>query len=167
MPKWTFEDDCLAPAGRIKIEYRGKNPFGMVQKSKAILQRIFEVESKDYWERDFRWDITGDPRSFFVRTYVNKGIDARSGILAEVVFQGNQPADPNKDGSLVIYIGAKLKTEFNLVTKFQQLPFYRGLIRFYNFIFYNKIRRGYLVICNEWLARVNREFRANLNLPNP
>ena len=166
MVKWTFEDDCLVPQGRIKIEYRGKNPFAMVQKSKAILQRIFEVEAKDYWERDFRWDISGDPRSFFVRTYVNKGIDFRSTVMAEIVFQGNQPSDSNKDGSLVIFIGARLKTEFVLTRKYQKMPFYRGLLRIYNFAFYNKVRRKYLVLCNEWLDRVNREFRLALNLPN-
>jgi hypothetical protein len=166
MVKWTFEDDCLAPQGRIKIEYRGKNPFGIVQKAGGILRRIFEVEAKDFWERDFRWDSSSDPRSFFVRNYLKKGIDFRSSVLAEIVFQGNQPADPEKEGVVVIYIGAQLTTEYNLVTRIQKLPFYRGLLRIYNFAFYNKVRRNYLVLCNDWLARVNREFRLALNLPN-
>jgi hypothetical protein len=166
MVKWTFEDDCLVPQGKIKIEYRGKNPFGMVQKTKPILQKIFEIETKDYWERDFRWDLTNDPRTFFVRIYANKGIDARSKVLAEVMFQGTQPTDANKDGALIISIGAKLMTEFNMVGKIQKLPFYKGLLKIYNFAFYNKVRRNYLVICNDWLNRVNREFRLALNLPN-
>jgi len=166
MVKWTFEDDCLTPQGRIKIEYRGKNPYAMVQKSKAILQKVFEIEAKDYWERDFRWDTTSEPRQFFIRTYANKGIDLRSTVLAEVVFQGVQPSDPDKDGALIIFIGAKLKTEFNFTTKIQNLPMYRGLIKIYNFIFYNKVRRQYLVLCNQWLDRVNREFRLALSLPN-
>jgi len=166
MPKWTFEDDCLVPLGKIKIEYRGKNPFGMVQKTKAIMQRIFEIETKDYWEKDFRWDITSDPRTFYIRIYVNKGIDLRSKILAEVIFQGSQPSDPNKEGAMTILIGGKLLTEFELKTKLQQMAFYRGFLKIYNFMFYNKVRRGYLVICNEWLKKVNREFRLNLNLPN-
>jgi hypothetical protein len=57
-------------------------------------------------------------------------------------------------------------TEFNMVTKIQKLPFYKGLLRIYNFAFYNKVRRNYLVLCNDWLNRVNREFRLALNLPN-
>ena len=166
MVKWTFEDDCLAPQGRIKIEYRGKNTFDMVEKAPGILKKIFEVETKDFWENDFRWDYSSDPRSFFVRDYVNKAIDFRSTVLAEIVFQGLQPADKNKEGTLIIYIGAKLKTEFKLVGRIQKLPFYRGLLKLYNFAFYNKVRRNYLVICNDWLARVNKEFRLALNLPN-
>jgi len=166
MVKWTFEDDCLAPQGKIKIEYRGKNPFGIAQKAGGILRRIFEVEAKDFWERDFRWDSSSDPRSFFVRNYVNKGIDFRSSVLAEIIFQGTQPVDSNKEGALIISIGARLKTEYNLVGRIQNLPFYRGLLRIYNFAFYNKVRRKYLVLCNDWLERVNREFRLALNLPN-
>jgi hypothetical protein len=167
MPKWTIEDDCLAPFGKIKIEFRGKNPYALCQKTKSILQRIFEIESKDYWEKDFRWDMSSDPRTFYIRIYVNKGVDFRSKIFAEVIFQGSQPSDPNKEGAMVIFIGAKLMTEYNLKTRFQQLPFYRGLLKLYNFMFYNNVRRGYLNICNEWLERVNKDFRLALNLPNP
>lgn len=166
MIKWTFEDDCLAPQGRIKIEYRGKNPFGLILKTKGILQKIFEVETKDYWERDFRWDTTGDPRSFYVRIYVNKGIDSRSKIFTEVVFQGLQPTDPSKDGTLIIFIGAKLLTEFTFSTPIQKTFLYRGIVKMYNFAFYNRVRKGYIDLCNDWLTRLNREFRNNLNLPN-
>ena len=166
MVKWTFEDDCLVPQGKIKIEYRGKNPFGMAQKARGIALRIFEVEAKDYWERDFRWDISGDPRSFYLRNYVNKALDFRSSLLTEITFQGAHPTDPEKEGALIINISAKLKTEFNLGSKFQQLPFYRGLLKLYNFAFYNKVRRNYLVLCNGWVERFTREFRSALNIPN-
>lgn len=166
MTKWTFEDDCLVPQGRIKIEYRGKDPFGMTQKVKAMALRIFDVGMVDFWERDFRWDIATDPRAFFIRYYVNKSFDFRSTILTEIVFQGLQPTDPNKDGTLVVFIGAKLKTEYNLKSKIAQMPFYRGLLKIYNLAFYNRVRRQYLVLCNQLVDRFNKEFRANLNLPN-
>ena len=166
MVKWTFEDDCIAPQGRIKIEYRGKNPFGMVQKAKSIILRVFDIEQSGFWERDFRWDISSDPRSFYIRYYANKSLDMRSKVLGEVVFQGVQPADPNKDGALVIFIGAKLKTEFNLVKNFQKMPFYKGFLKIYNFAFYNKIRRQYIFECAKWVEQLNREFRLALNVPN-
>jgi hypothetical protein len=165
MVKWSFEDDCLVPRGQIKIEYRGKDPFSLFLGAKLIIQRIFEIESKDFWERDFRWDITSDPRTFYIRTYGNKAIDARSKILVEVIYQGLQPSDKSKDGSMLIMISAKLLTEFNFQTKFQNLPFYRGLIKLYNFMFYNKVRRGYLVICNTLVSKLNNEFRSYLNAP--
>ena len=166
MVKWTFEDDCLAPRGQIKIEYRGKDPFGMFLKAKPIIQRIFEIETKDFWERDFRWDMTSDPRSFYIRTYANKGVDFRSSILGEIIYQGLQPADPDKDGSMIILISAKLKTEFNFLTPIQKLPFYRGLIRLYNFVFYNRVRRNYLYVCNQLIEKLSDEFRRNLNVLN-
>jgi len=166
MAKWTFEDDCLVPQGKIKIQYRGKNPFGIVQKAGGILRRIFEIEAKDFWERDFRWDISGEPKSFFVRNYVNKAIDLRSTILMEITFQGIQPSDPNKEGALIINMGATLTTQFELKGKIQLMPFYRGLLRLYNFAFYNKVRRKYLVMCNDWVERAHIEFKNALSLPS-
>jgi hypothetical protein len=67
---------------------------------------------------------------------------------------------------MFILISARLKTEFNFVGTFQNLPFYRGLFRLYNFAFYNKVRRNYLVICNRLVEKLNDEFRRLINAPN-
>lgn len=167
MPVWRLEDDCLAPRRQLKIEFKGANPFDIVKKAKPLIQEIFEVQNKDYWERDFRWDITSDPRSFFVRIYTRKVIDARSTIFGEFIFQGKQPADPTKMGNVIITLEARLRTDYKLDTVFQQSAAYKGLIWFYHKIFYNKVRRNYLNICNDMIERLWRDFRSVLNMPSP
>jgi hypothetical protein len=162
MPKWVLEDDCLAPSAKIQISYNGQNPIKLYKETKAMITRIFEVSSKDVWERDYRWDSSEDPRSFFIRLYVDKGLDSRSKLLIEIIFQGKQPSDPNKIGSMTVTINGRLKTQYEINT-----PIYKTFFWFYNYFFYASVRRGYLKLCNNWIDRLWREFRAFLNMPNP
>jgi len=164
MPSWILEDDCLAPERYIRLVYSGPNPFSVYQSTFAILRRVLEIDPSDYWERDFRWDISGDPRSFYVRAIVEKKMDSRSVVHFEIIMQGNQPSDPSKNGSLTIVIGARLRTEYNLNTPFQQSSLYRALLWFYNFFFYFRVRRGYINICRDWLTKLNQAYRSLLKL---
>jgi len=162
MPKWVLEDDCLAPTAKMTIKYTGPNPMKLFKNVRPMLERIFDVSAKDIWERDYRWDTTEEPRSFFIRLYVDKGLDQRSGLLIEIIFQGKQPSDPLKEGSMTVTINGRLKTEFEI-----RLPMYKTIWWFYSYFFYGKVRRGYLKLCNDWLERLWREFRTFLNMPNP
>ena len=164
MPSWIIEDDCLAPGKQIKIEYVGKNPFSAYQSSFGIFRKILEIDPADYWEKDFRWDISDDPRSFYVRMVIEKKMDARSSIYFEIVMQGKQPKDLEKPGNLTILISAKLRTEYKLNTPFQQTSFYKGLLWLYNFFFYFKVRRGYIKICNDWIFRVRDAYKELLKI---
>ena len=157
---WRFEDECLAPEARLRIDYTGPNPFRIYQAARGIMMRVLEVQAKDYWERDFRWDISSDPRPFFVRIYVNKGIDSRTSALIEVIMQGVQPSDPKKEGKLTIQIGGRLKTQYTLETVIQKLPIYRALIWLYHRIFYNRVRRNYLGMCTKWIEKLHAEFKS-------
>ncbi|MEM5844155.1 MAG: hypothetical protein QXX07_01510 [Candidatus Aenigmatarchaeota archaeon] len=161
---WRIEDDCLAPQARISIDYAGKDPFRAYKILRDTLRKVLEVESKDLWERDFRWDISSDPRGFFVRVYVDKGIDARSKALIEVIMQGEIPSDPNKEGRITIQLGGRLRTEYKRETGFQQLPIYKGLLWLYHKIFYNRVRRGYLGMCYQWIQKLNSALREALEI---
>jgi len=164
MPKWIFEDDCLAPRGRVTTEYNGPNPYDAIKKVTRILRTIFEAGSKDVWERDFRWDITSDPRSFYIRIYTNRAIDARSRWFVETTFEGKQPSDLRREGSVKISIGARLITEFNRQTFFQKMPIYKALLILYRRTFYDEIRRNYIKICRERLDKISNELRSVLNI---
>jgi len=164
MPSWILEDDCLAPGRYIRIVYNGPNPFSAYQSTFGILQRVLEIDPTEYWERDFRWDISDDPRGFDARALVEKKMDSRSVVNIEIIIQGSQPSDPSKNGNLTILIGARLRTEYKLETPFQQSPLYRALLWIYNFLFYFRIRRGYIKICNDWLSRLSMAYKALLKL---
>jgi len=175
-----IEDDCLDPAPKFKIDYTGPNPFRVAREVRALMIKIFEIEPKDVWERDFRWDISADPHAFFVRTYADKGLDARSSIFAEVVIQGVQPADPKKDGKVTILIGGKLRTLYKLDSAFKRSPIYSGITRLggfaevggllwlYHRIFYEDVRRNYIKFqCHRRLELMWRELREILGMPVP
>jgi hypothetical protein len=164
MASWILEDDCLAPERYVRIVYNGPNPFQVYQSSYAIFRKVMEIDPADYQEREFRWDITGDPRDFYVRVIVQKNLDARSSIYFEIIMQGKQPTDPSQNGTLTILIGAKLKTEYALNTPFQQSSFYRALLWLYNRFFYFGVRRRYIKMCNDWITNIVKAYRKLLKL---
>ena len=159
-----MEDDCLAPNARLKIEYKGKNPFQVYKKAKSIITKVLQISSSYYWERDFRWDITTDPRKFFVRIYGKRQLDSRSYALTEVIFQGTQPSDENENGSVTILINGRLVTEYKLKSRLQKSNIYVAFLKLYNWIFYWKIRRQYLTMCKDFLDKINLNFKTILNI---
>lgn len=175
-----IEDDCLAPYPMLTVNYKGPNPFKVCKEVKELLIKIFEIEPKDVWERDFRWDISTEPHAFFIRMYADKGVDARTTIFAEVTMQGVQPSDPNKDGKITILIGGRMTTQYRLDSAFKRSPIYSGitklgglaefggLIWLYHRLFYEDVRRNYIRNqCNRRLEVLLREIRTILEIPVP
>ncbi len=164
MPSWILEDDCLAPGKYVRIVYTGPNPFSAYQNTLGMLRKVMEIDPPDYQEKDFRWDLTNDPRDFYIRAIVEKKMDSRSAIYFEIIMQGKQPSDPSKNGTLTILIGARLKTEYKLDTPFQQSPLYKSLLWIYNFFFYFRVRRRYIKMCNDWFSSLVKAYRSFLKL---
>lgn len=165
MVVWKFEDDCFAPERLLRIDFKGPNPFKIALAIRGLLEEVFEVEAVDLWERDFRWDSTGDPRGFYMRIYVSKGFDAFTSIFVGVTIQGAQPSDVTKDGEVTVRMEARISTNYNLSTFIQKLPVYKAIRWLYHYIFYSKVRRGYLALCNELSEKLLREARAVLGMP--
>lgn len=161
---WRIEDDCSTLGSKLKVNYVGPNPFRICLRASDILLRFFEVEKKDVWERDFRWDISSDPNKFHVRFFVQKKIDDKSEIFAEIVMEGVQPSDPTKNGNVSILISGKVITNYPLNTAFKRLPVYRGIIWFYHFVFYDSVRKGYLNMCKIFLDDLTKEFKKILGI---
>ena len=146
MGKIVFKTECLAPNRHLTLNYKGLNPFQAYNATPGFLKKIWEVESKDYWERDFRYDATGDPRTFYLRAFVERGIDKYTKALIEVILEGKQPVDPNKPGTVEIKMGGDLTTSFGGGNFFSDSknPIYKGLINLYMRTFYKKVRESYL-----------------------
>ncbi|MCS7094107.1 MAG: hypothetical protein RMJ18_02915 [Candidatus Aenigmarchaeota archaeon] len=164
MPSLILEDECLVPEKYLKIEYRGPNPFLAYQVTAPKFRDILQMDAPDYWERDFRWDITDDPRPFYIRIIVQKGMDSKSKIFFEIIMQGKQPKDPSKVGELTILIGARLTTEYKLNTPFQRTLFYKTLLKLYNFFFYYRVRRSYLDICRNLCEKIKSMYKELLKI---
>jgi hypothetical protein len=161
---WRIEDDCIAKSSKITLNYNGPNPFSIYQRVKNIIKLVMLVKGEDIWERDFRWTNIGDPKSFFIRLYVSKKLDLRTSMLFELVFQGSQPSDPNKNGNLTLSISARLITDYKLESAFQQSILYRNLLRLYHLLFYNEVRRSFLNNCGEYIDKIFERIRSELKL---
>jgi hypothetical protein len=164
MPKWIMEDDCLAPARTIRINFTGPNPFRVYPPIRRMLGTLLEIRGKNIWERDFRWDFSSDPRDFFVRIVAQKSCDAWTKAYIELIFQGKQPTDPTKDGDLVIQITPKLITAMPEDTVWQRTPIYKFLRWFYLRYFYNDARRTLLDYCVSWTNKLNSELQKLLGI---
>lgn len=162
---WRIEDDVFTPGAKVRIDYGGPNPFRVYSPTMTILRNILEVGAEDVWERDFRWDITAEPRTFFARFYVNFKQDAPSAIFVELIFQGEQPSDATKNGKLTITINGRLITKYDLSAGWRRFPVYWGFLWLYHKIFYNQVRRGYLQIGKEKLLGIAAAYRKLLGMP--
>lgn len=179
MAVWKMEDDCLTPEARYRIDYIGPEPFKIVSEMKETLRQTLGKETKDVWERDFRWDITGDPRAFYMRWMVSEKSDANTMILWEVTVQGLQPADSTKNGKAVIFIGGVVMTNWELNSAFKKTPLYNGKIKIfgkyemggllwvYHRLFYNDVRRVSIHKCAEKCEELFLMMRRTLKIPEP
>lgn len=164
MPTWILEDDCLAPEGVIRTEFKGLNPFKVYHALPQFLRAIFDVRGKDVYEREFRWDYTADPRDFMSRFIVKKRYDEWSNLWIEVKLQGKQPADPNKDGEMFVLLTGKLQTRSAETTIWTRSNLYKSIRWLYFRTLYNDVRRNYLEECRIKINDLKRAIEKTLGI---
>lgn len=167
MPKYIMEDDCLTPESTLRIDYKGPNPFKFYSQIVMLLRDILEIRTMNIWQREFRWDYSGDPIQFFYRVIGQKKYDAWTTAYIELTFQGKQPNDSAKDGEMVIFITPKLRTEMPQDTVWQRSQIYRGLRWFYFRTFYSNARRILLGKCIHATERINERLKSILGILPP
>ena len=149
MALFILEEDCFLPNREIVLKFNGPNRIRAYQVLKRKMREIWEVDAVAYWEREFRWDVSGDPREFVVKSYVDRSLDRFTKLLVEVFIQGYQPSDPTKDGRVEIRISGILRTTFGSGTFFEDArnPIYKGLMWIYYHYFYQQQKNTYI---QEW-----------------
>ncbi len=145
--RWTLEDDCLAPERVIRVDFKGVNPFKVYQAMPQALRVIYDVRGKDIFEKEFRWDYSEDPRSFFFRFIVRKKYDMWSNVWTEVAAQGKQPSDMNKEGEVYVLVTSKLLTKSPEDNPWTKSALYKSLRWVYYRTLYNDVRRNLLEEC--------------------
>lgn len=163
--RWV--DDALAPKGAVVFEYYGKNPFSVYAGMGGVLQTIFHIRGLNVFEDDFRWDITEDPRPFFVMTHIDKGFDNISEGKVQIKLFGAQPTDPNKDGKLQVEISSWITTEFfsrlGSMTALERLVL-EPFVWIYSHVFYFKLRRQYIRFLQDGVEQLEKYFRDRLGI---
>lgn len=159
MPKLMLVDDLFTPSDAIVINYSGSNTFKATQIIKPLMEKIVQVESKDTFERIFKWDITNDPRAFYDFWHCIKEEDKWTSILIKVTLQGTQHTQTRK-GNLRIEMTGFLQTNYEYSNSLQKLFW-----MFYNKTFYYKRRRQYLERGKEYVYAIRDELYRELKIP--
>jgi hypothetical protein len=158
---WRLVDNVLAPREEIVLNYSGPNPFSVYYVLRRCFDVIVKVQSKDVFEDLFKWDITSDPRSFFVKFRVRKGYDNFTKGFIFIELDGEQPSDPSKNGKVSIRIRSTLETEWK-IDGFKRILF--PIVYLYHLSFYNARRRRYLDELKSFIYRIEEEIRNNFNI---
>ncbi len=158
-------DYVLAPSDKLKIEYKGPNPFRIYGMLPKWMQIVFHGRGKNIFEKRFKWDITTDPREFFFELeFGDASLDNFSKPIVKLRVFGMQPSDPNDPNGL-IYIEIKpiLETEFKFKNRFEKMigmPF----VWTYHKLVYNDVRRRYIQILKEQTFKLAAAIREELGI---
>ena len=152
-------DGVFAPYERIVLNFKGYEPVKVCGMIRSTFESILQVETKDMFERLFKWDITDDPRSFYNFWTVNKELDKWSTFVVKVVIQGEQHTK-TKMGKIRIEFYGYIETEYNYANFLQ-----RALWLLYNRIFYYKERRMYIERGKEWLFKLRERIMSAIKMP--
>ncbi len=158
MADYKIITDLLAPASKKTLEYNGYHPSKIIKMMSEIIKNTLKVEGGGVFEDKIKWDVSGDPVSFYGEWRGKSSFDGRSFAVFKINVQGSQGAK-DKMGKVKIGISGTLETKFPFTT-----PFHRSAVWFYMYAFYNKQRRGYLEAGKIIADRIEGEIRSAFNL---
>lgn len=161
MPKITIEDEILAPSNKMVLAFKGKNPFIVCKVMRGILLDVLKISTKDIYEKVVRWDVTTDPRGFYLRMFANHEEDRWTDTRFKITVYGAQsPAD--KTGWVKIVLEGRVITDFEYANFLQ-----RALWFLYERMFYYKQRRAYLEQAKQFIMDIRKELLSALKILTP
>ncbi len=168
MPKvesYTIFDYVLVPADKLKIEYKGPNPFRIYGMLPGMLQNVFKGRGKNIFEQKFKWDITSDPREFFFEMrFSDAGFDQFTKFEIKLRVFGMQPSDPNDpNGMIYIEIKPEITTEYKFQNKFQRM-IGMTVVWTYHKLIYQDVRRRYIQILKERTYELADQIRTEFGI---
>ncbi len=145
MGKLVIRDECLIPRRLGWLNYKGPDPTGFLKNFRKTLRFQFDVSTTRCYERKLLWDYTGDPIRFYNEWIVKKEVSRFSNIWFTLRALGYVSKAKN-DGDFSLELYGDVEHTFkpsNWFTKYVWL--------LYNYLFYNKLRESYTVMCRDYL----------------
>lgn len=158
MADYKITTDILAPSDKKVIEYSGLHPSRIIKMMPDIIKDTLRVEGGSVFEDKIKWDVSGDPVSFYGDWRGKYPFDGRSSAFFKINVQGSQGAK-DRIGKIKITIKGSVETKFPFTT-----PFHRSALWFYSYLFYNKQRREYIDMGKILTNRIEDEIRSAFNL---
>lgn len=160
MPEeFVIVTDVLAPAYIKTIELTGIHLSKILKEVPGILQDVLRVESKDIYEDQIKWDVSGEPVEYYGAWRGIEGKDRLTTNCGIVVVHGKQ-FSKDKNGNITVWIRGNLSTKYETPTAFHK---FLGWLWFK--IFYADRRQKYLVEAKEKLDIIEATIRESLGAP--
>jgi len=158
MASFNIVDECLVPKRLAWLYYRGPDAVGFLRDIKGNLRFIFETSTTRVRERKLMWDYSGDPIRFYSEFWVVKEFSRFTEMWVSIrtlgyVSKGTQ----HGNWSLELYGDLRHKFEpSNWLLKYTWL--------LYNYLFYNKIRERYIIMCRDYIQKFLNWVKEKYNL---
>ncbi len=158
MAKIEIKTDILAPEHIKYLSYEGPHPSRLLKEIPGIIKDVFLVESPQIFEDNFRWDNFSEPNEFYAIWRGKDAKDERTVVWPMVYVHGYQNSQDLK-GSAVVYIRGTMISRYPCST-----PFHKLFFRLYTWLYYNNVRRTYLIEARERLRKLEDKIRELLGL---
>jgi len=142
--------DCFSPRPRITIEYSGPRIREIVKKTPGIIMRGMRITGlKTYIDEYFC--STYDPNEiwFHIHWHGERDFDNKSKMYGWVRLKQGV-IKPDGSGTVKIEFFAKVVTSWDKTTILKRNPLYSLILKIYNYVYYDEIRRGFVRQCREF-----------------
>lgn len=158
MAKIEIWDDCLEPEKYVNLSYRGPNPWGVAKQITERIRPFFHVSASGTSNTRLNWDISGDPITFYSTWWVRRNLS--NFTTARFFFKIIGSKSKTKDeGEFFLQINAQLETSVE-GWKVLLWPFWLT----YSYLFYNRLRRNYLKMCQTMAYNFRNELKEFFDL---
>jgi hypothetical protein len=153
--------DCFSPRPRITIEYSGPRIREIVKIAPSIIMRGMRITGLMTYIDEY-FCTTFDPNEiwFHIHWHGERKFDNKSRMFGWIrLKQGS--VKPDGSGSVKIEFFAKVVTEWDRSTILKRTPLYTLLLKIYNYVYYDEIRRGFVRQCREFeenMIKMMKEF---------
>lgn len=147
--KIVEEIECFTPRRVVAIKYTGPNIRKVVKAAGDIIQRGMHIGgTRTYLDR-YHIDVT-DPNNirFTIYWHGDKGLDKRNKIRC-ILGYDDGVIHPDGSGYVKIKISPRLLTTWDKSSILKRNPIYDLLMKIYGYVYYDELRRKYVLQCKE------------------
>ncbi len=158
MGKLTITDECMGPDKYLKMKYTGPDPWGMAKKIGSSIRPFFHVSSSGTNNYLIKWDDVGESIDFYSQWWVKRDMSRYSKMYVDIKIQGSKNKKTNT-GDFSLNMWAQVRTDVEGMSVFLK-PFWV----LYSYLFYNKLRRKFIEVCNNRVLNFAQELKKHFNL---
>lgn len=158
MPEWRIVDDVFVPEYVKTLTFTVTNPSKLLKEMPDLLLEIWRRTGPDVYEDFIKWDVTGDPVTFYGSWRVRDVKDLRTSMWGTITIQGNQSMKDGK-GTVTIWLRGNMITKIPYTT-----PIDKSIAWAHMRLFYADRKRKYMAKAKEHFDKFENALRDMYNI---